>query len=51
MHKTTTQLQKIGKIEIFLKRISEKIEILSQNLEKTALNRGIPLFSAVYKPQ
>ena len=34
----------------FEKKISEKIEILSKNLEKNALNRGIALFSAVYKP-
>ena len=45
-----TQLEKIWKKSKFFEKKSEKIEILSKNLEKTALNRGIALFSAVYKP-
>ena len=43
-----TQLERIEENQNFWKKIAEKIEIFSNNLEKTALNWGIALFSAVY---
>ena len=44
------QRTKLEKIKSFWEKTSEEIEILSKNLETTALNQGIALFSAVYKP-